>query len=109
MKKFIAAAAVVTTLAAVPLAPAAADEITTKTLAYTFVLALAGTAAGAVLVPYAAPTVAPVVAGAYGATATAVNGAITGLGSLVLIEPRMTGAVFGMGVGLLSGLYFFSE
>lgn len=109
MKKLIAAAAVATTLAAAPMAPASAAEITTKTLAYTFVLALAGTAAGAVLVPYAAPTVAPAVAGAYTATAAAVDGAITGLGSLVLLEPRMTGAVFGMGVGLMSGLYFFSE
>lgn len=109
MKKFLAGAAVATVIATAPVAPASAGEISTQTLAYTFVFALAGTAAGAVLVPYAAPAVAPAVAGAYMATATAVDGAITGLGSLVLIEPRMTGAVFGMGVGLLSGLYFFGE
>jgi hypothetical protein len=109
MTKIIASAVIATTLAMAPVAPASAGEITTQTLAYTFVFALAGTAAGAVLVPYAAPAVAPVVAGAYMTTAAAVDGAITGLGSLVLIEPRMTGAVFGMGAGLLSGLYFFSE
>lgn len=109
MKTFVAGAMVAAALAAAPLSPASAGEVTTRTLAATFVLALAGTAAGAVLVPYAAPAVAPAVAGAYTATAVAVDGALTGLGSLVLIEPRMTGAVFGMGTGLLAGLYFFSE
>src|SRR3546814_7240778 len=59
MKKLIATAAIATAVAAAPVAPAAASEITTKTLAYTFVFALAGTAAGAVLIPYAAPAAAP--------------------------------------------------
>jgi uncharacterized membrane protein len=109
MRKLMAVGAVAVVLATAPVAPAAADQITTKTLAYTFVLALAGTAAGAMLVPYAAPMAAPYVAGAYATTATAVNSAITGLGGLLLTEPRMTGAVLGMGAGLMSGLYYFQE
>jgi hypothetical protein len=108
VKKLLAGTAIIAAMAGAPLTPAKA-EITTQTLAYTFVFALAGTAAGAILVPYAAPAAAPVVAGAYSATATAVNSAATGLGNLVLVEPRMTGAIFGMGAGLLSGLYLYSE
>ena len=48
-------------------------------------------------------------AGAYTATAGAVNGAITGLGTLVMVEPQAMGAVLGMGTGLLTGLYLFSD
>lgn len=108
MKKLLASTAIVAALAGAPLAPAKA-EVTTQTLAYTFVFALAGTAAGAVLVPYAAPAAAPAVAGAYTATASAVNSAATGLGSLILLEPRMTGAILGMTAGLFAGLHFYSE
>lgn len=110
MKKLLATTAVAVALTAgAPTAPAQAAEITTQTLAYTFVFALAGTAAGAILLPYAAPAAAPIVAGAYTTTATAVNGTLTGLGSLLVTEPRMTGAILGMAAGLTSGLYLYSE
>lgn len=109
MKKLFATTAVVAALATAPVGSAAAAEITTQTLAYTFVFALAGTAAGAVLMPYAAPAAAPLVAGAYSVTTGAINGAVTGAGNLLLTEPRMTGAVLGMGAGLFAGLYLYSE
>lgn len=109
MKKVLAGAVIATALATAPMAPAKASEITTETLAYTFVLALAGTAAGAMIMPYAVPVAGPVIAGAYTATANTVSAAVTGLGTLIVTEPRMTGALLGMGAGLASGLYFYSE
>ncbi len=109
MRKLLASTAIVAALATAPIAPAEAGEVTTQTLAYTFVFALAGTAAGAILVPYAVPVAAPVVAGAYTATAGVVNSAVTGLGGLFVVEPRMTGAILGMTTGLLTGLYLYSE
>jgi hypothetical protein len=109
LTKQLAGIAVAAALVVAPMAPAKAGEVTTETLAYTFAFALAGTAAGAMLVPYAAPVAAPVVSGAYAATTSVVNGAITGLGNLLLTEPRMTGAVLGMGAGLAAGLYLYSE
>lgn len=109
MRKQLASLAIAGALATVPVAPATAGEITTQTLAYSFVFALAGTAAGAILLPYAAPAAGPFVAGAYTTVTSTVNGATVGLGNLLLTEPRMTGAVLGMATGLFSGIYFYSE
>ena len=109
MRKCIGTLALASFLFGAPLQSAKAEGVTTETLAYTFVFALAVTAAGAALMPIAAPAFAPAVAGAYAATTGAVNGAMTGLGALVLLEPRSMGAVLGMGTGLLAGLYMFSD
>lgn len=112
--------------------PAAAD--TTTTLAQTFALTLAGTIIGAYALPYVLPAVAPTVGSAYAATAGAVNStlmplfsapasvaagytatagaidsALTTAGTYTVMEPRLVGAVSGMAIGLISGLYIFSE
>lgn len=112
--------------------PATAD--TTTTLAQTFALTLAGTIIGAYGLPYVLPAVAPAVGSAYAATAGAVNGALapifsapatvaagytatagaidgalTTAGTYTVLQPRLVGAVGGMTLGLISGLYIFSE
>ncbi|WP_420562833.1 hypothetical protein [Thalassobaculum sp.] len=112
--------------------PASAD--TTTTLAQTFALTLAGTIIGAYGLPYVLPAVAPTVGSAYAATAGAVNGALTPIfsapatvaagytatagaidgalttaGTYTVMEPRLIGAIGGMAIGLISGLYVFSE
>lgn len=112
--------------------PATAD--TTTTLAQTFALTLAGTIIGAYGLPYVLPAVAPTVGSAYAATAGAVNGALTPIfsappavaagytatagaidgalstaGAYTVLQPRLIGAVSGMALGLISGLYVFSE
>lgn len=112
--------------------PATAD--TTTTLAQTFALTLAGTIIGAYALPYVLPTMAPTVGSAYAATAGAVNGALTPIfsapasvaagytatagaidsalttaGTYTVLEPALVGAVSGMTIGLISGLYIFSE
>jgi|GEM_PF-3004185 len=112
--------------------PATAD--TTDTLAKTFALTLAGTMIGAYGLPYVTPVIAPVVGPAYAATAGAVNGALTPIfstpaavaagytalaggidsalmtaGSYTVLQPRLVGAVTGMTIGLVGGLYAFSE
>ncbi|MCR9176018.1 MAG: hypothetical protein NXI19_08465 [Alphaproteobacteria bacterium] len=109
MRRCIAVLALATFLVGASLQSAKAEGLSTETLAYTFVLALAGTAAGAAVMPVVAPMAAPAVAGAYATTAGAVNGALVGFGSLIMLEPRSMGAVLGMGAGLMSGLYFFGD
>ncbi|MDF1792569.1 MAG: hypothetical protein P1U88_11700 [Thalassobaculaceae bacterium] len=112
--------------------PAAAD--TTNTLAKTFALTLAGTIIGAYGLPYVAPMVAPTlgsayvatagtingalapifstpaaVATGYAATAGAIDGALTTAGTYTVMQPRLVGAVTGMALGLIGGIYIFSE
>lgn len=112
--------------------PAAAD--TTDTLAKTFALTLAGTMIGAYGLPYVTPIIAPVVGPAYAATAGTVNavlspvfstpaavasgyaataGAIDSVfmtaGTYSVLQPRLVGAVTGMTIGLVGGMYIFSE
>ena len=112
--------------------PAAAD--TTTTLAKTFALTLAGTVIGAYGLPYVIPAVAPTVGSAYmatagtvngfltpvfstpaavasgyAATAGAIDGALSTAGAFTVTQPRLVGAVTGMAIGLIGGLYWFSE
>ena len=87
---------------------ASADN--TEMLAKTFALTLAGTVAGAYALPYIVPVVTPAASAAYTAVVgTAMDGVSTVVGTYILLEPRMIGAVAGMTSGLLGGLYFFSE
>ena len=86
---------------------ASADN--TEMLAKTFALTLAGTVAGAYALPYIVPVVTPAASAAYTAVVgTAMDGVSTVVGTYILLEPRMIGAVTGMTSGLLGGLYFFS-
>lgn len=106
MRKLLIGAAVATALASAPVAPAAA-ETNLAGVAMTTVAAVAGAAAGVVLVPYVLPTAAPAVAGAYGATAAAVNNALVTLGNVVVAQPQVAGAVIGLGAGIIIGDYLF--
>lgn len=112
--------------------PAAANN--TNVLAKTFALTLAGTLIGAYGLPYVTPVLAPVIGPAYSATAGALNGvfapimvappavasgyaalsgglnsALTTAGSYIVLEPRLVGAVTGMTIGLVGGIYIFSD
>jgi hypothetical protein len=84
-------------------------EITTETMAYTFAVTLAGTVGAAYLFPYVVPMVAPAIASTYAATTAVFDSVLTAAGGYVVLEPRMIGAVTGMAVGLLGGLYIFTE
>ena len=87
---------------------ASADN--TEMLAKTFALTLAGTVAGAYALPYIVPVVTPAASAAYTAVVgTAMDGVSTVVGTYIVLEPRMIGAVTGMTSGLLGGLYFFRE
>lgn len=106
LRKLVIGAVLATALASAPVAPAAA-ETSIAGVAMTTVVAVAGAAAGVVLVPYLLPSAAPAVAGAYGVTATAVNNAMVTLGNLVIAQPQVTGAVVGLGAGIIVGDYLF--
>jgi hypothetical protein len=88
--------------------PARADTSTT-TLAYTFALTFAGAAAGAVAFTYGVPLVAPAVAATYSTVAAGLGGTATTLGTWIVTEPRLTGAITGMAAGLIGGLVYFDE
>jgi hypothetical protein len=107
LRKLAFGVAVVTALASAPGAPAAA-ETSLSGAALTTVSAVAGAAAGVVLVPYLLPTAAPAVAGAYTVTATAVNNALVTLGNVVIAQPQVAGAVIGIGAGIIVGDYLFN-
>jgi hypothetical protein len=49
------------------------------------------------------------VAGAYAATAGAIDAAFVTAGTYTVVQPRLVGAVAGMTLGLVGGLYVFSE
>ena len=106
LRKLLIGAVLATTLASAPLAPAAAES-SIAGVAMTTVVAVAGAAAGVVLVPYFLPTAAPAVASAYGVTASAVNSAMVTLGNLIVTQPQVTGAVIGLGAGIIVGDYLF--
>ena len=106
LRKLLIGAVLATTLASAPVAPAAAES-SIAGVAVTPVVAVAGAAAGVVLVPYFLPTAAPAVASAYGVTASAVNSAMVTLGNLIVTQPQVTGAVIGLGAGIIVGDYLF--
>lgn len=90
--------------------PRQAEAVSTETLAKTFALTLAGTVGGAYVLPYLVPMVAPTVSAAYTAVVgTALDGITTTIGSYLILEPRMIGAVAGMTAGLIGGLTFFDD
>lgn len=107
MKRILMTAIILATMLVSTPRQAAADM--TETLAYTFAVTLAGTVVGAYALPYVVPVVAPTVATAYTATTGAVNSVLTGTGSILVLEPRLFGAIAGMAAGLGGGLYYFSE
>lgn len=107
MRKAIASAVLVAGLSLSSVSPAAAES-SLSGAALTTVLAVAGAAAGVVLLPYALPAAAPAVAGGYGATATAVNSALGSLGAVIVAQPQVAGAIIGMGTGIIAGFYLFN-